>query len=44
MFDPGGESDITARLQQPYLEEALGQKVVITYKVGGGGAVGCQSW
>jgi tripartite-type tricarboxylate transporter receptor subunit TctC len=39
-FDPGGESDITARLQQPYLEEALGQKVVITYKVGGGGAVG----
>lgn len=39
-FDPGGESDITARLQQPYLEAVLGQKVVITYKVGGGGALG----
>lgn len=39
-FDPGGESDITARLQHKYLEEALGQKVVITYKIGGGGAVG----
>ncbi len=39
-FDPGGESDITARFQQKYLEEALGQKIVITYKVGGGGAVG----
>jgi len=39
-FDPGGESDITARLQQKYLEDALKAKVVITYKVGGGGAVG----
>ena len=39
-FDPGGESDITARLQQKYLEEVLKAKVVITYKVGGGGAVG----
>ncbi len=39
-FDPGGESDITARLQQKYLEDVLKTKVVITYKVGGGGAVG----
>ncbi|MCR4402865.1 MAG: tripartite tricarboxylate transporter substrate binding protein [Firmicutes bacterium] len=39
-FDPGGESDITARLQQPFLEQVLGVKVVISYKTGGGGAVG----
>lgn len=39
-FAPGGESDITARLQQPYFEEITGQKLIITYKEGGGGAVG----
>ena len=39
-FNPGGESDIFARAQQPLLEKFLGQKVVISYKVGGGGAVG----
>lgn len=39
-FNPGGESDITARAQQKPLEEALGVNVVIQYKVGGGGAVG----
>ncbi|HEX2922717.1 MAG TPA: tripartite tricarboxylate transporter substrate binding protein [Chloroflexota bacterium] len=39
-FDPGGQSDREARRQQPYLEKALGQKVVIDYKVGGGGAMG----
>jgi len=39
-FDPGGESDITARIQQPYLEKVLGVPVVITYKPGGGGATG----
>lgn len=39
-FDPGGESDITARLQQQPLEEALGQSVSISYKPGGGGALG----
>lgn len=39
-FDPGGQSDREARRQQPYLEKALGQKVVIDYKVGGGGALG----
>ncbi|MFA5027866.1 MAG: tripartite tricarboxylate transporter substrate binding protein [Candidatus Methylomirabilota bacterium] len=40
VWDPGGQSDRTARLQQPLLEKALGQKIVIDYKVGGGGAVG----
>ncbi len=39
-FDPGGQSDREARRQQPLLEKSLGQKVVIDYKVGGGGAVG----
>lgn len=29
-FDPGGESDITARIQQPYLEKILGVPIVIT--------------
>lgn len=39
-FNPGGESDIFARAQQPLLEKILGQKVIISYKIGGGGAVG----
>lgn len=39
-FDPGGQSDVEARRQQPYLEESLGQDVVIQYKPGGGGSVG----
>ncbi|MCD5325243.1 MULTISPECIES: tripartite tricarboxylate transporter substrate binding protein [Pontibacillus] len=39
-FNPGGQSDIEARRQQPMLEEILDQKVVITYKDGGGGAIG----
>lgn len=39
-FDPGGESDITARLQQKPLEEQLGQGVTISYKPGAGGALG----
>lgn len=38
-FSPGGESDITARLQQKYLEEDLKVKILITYKTGGGGSV-----
>ena len=38
-FNPGGESDITARLQEPLLEEALGVAVNVTHKPGGGGAV-----
>ncbi|GAB3437924.1 tripartite tricarboxylate transporter substrate binding protein [Streptomonospora sediminis] len=39
-FDPGGESDITARLQQQPLEDALGVSVVVNNRPGGGGAVG----
>ena len=39
-FDPGGQSDRVARMQQPHLEKILGQKVVLEYKVGGGGALG----
>jgi tripartite-type tricarboxylate transporter receptor subunit TctC len=38
-FDPGGESDITARLQQEHLEDILGVRVTITNQAGGGGAV-----
>jgi len=39
-FDPGGQSDREARRQQPYLDKILGQKILIDYKVGGGGALG----
>jgi tripartite-type tricarboxylate transporter receptor subunit TctC len=39
-FNPGGESDIFARAQQPLLEKELGQSVLISYKIGGGGSVG----
>lgn len=39
-FDAGGESDITARLQQAPLQEALGVDISITNKPGGGGALG----
>lgn len=39
-FNPGGESDIYARAQQPLMESILGQKVIVSYKIGGGGAVG----
>lgn len=39
-FDPGGQSDLEARRQQPLLEKMLGVPVVITYKTGGGGSVG----
>ena len=38
-FNPGGESDITARLQEPELEKYLGVAVNVTHKPGGGGAV-----
>ncbi|MDH3237274.1 MAG: tripartite tricarboxylate transporter substrate binding protein [Deltaproteobacteria bacterium] len=38
-FNPGGESDITARLQEPLLEEVLGVAVNVNHKPGGGGAV-----
>lgn len=39
-FNPGGQSDVEARRQQPYLEKMLGVSVQIQYKVGGGGSVG----
>ncbi|MBL3552216.1 tripartite tricarboxylate transporter substrate binding protein [Rhodovulum sulfidophilum] len=39
-FGPGGESDITARLQQPYFEKLYGEQMIVSYKPGGGGAVG----
>jgi tripartite-type tricarboxylate transporter receptor subunit TctC len=38
-FNPGGQSDVEARLQQPYLEKILGVPVVITYMPGAGGAL-----
>jgi tripartite-type tricarboxylate transporter receptor subunit TctC len=40
-FNPGGESDISARLQQPHMQEITGQDVVIQYQPGAGGA---QAW
>ena len=39
-FGPGGESDITARHQQSFFKGKFGQELVISYKPGGGGAVG----
>ena len=39
-FNPGGQSDVTARVQQKELAEALGVPIVMQYKVGAGGAVG----
>lgn len=38
-FNPGGASDLTARIQQKALEKNLGQDVNIVYKAGGGGAI-----
>jgi len=39
-FGPGGESDVTARLQEPHLEKLLGVPVNVTHRPGGGGGVG----
>ncbi len=39
-FDAGGESDITARLQQQPLQDVLGTDVTVSYQPGGGGALG----
>lgn len=39
-FDPGGQSDRGAKIYKAALSSALGQKVVIDYRVGRGGAVG----
>ena len=38
-FNPGGESDITARFQEGPLKKHFGQDIVIAYKIGGGGAL-----
>ena len=37
-FGPGGESDISARLQEPYFKKYTGKSVAIQYKPGAGGA------
>jgi len=39
-FGPGGESDISARLQEPVFKQLTGQSVAIQYKPGAGGAAG----
>ncbi len=39
-FNPGGESDITARIQEQPLKQFYKEGVVINYKIGGGGSVG----
>jgi tripartite-type tricarboxylate transporter receptor subunit TctC len=39
-FSPGGESDITARLQRDYFKQKFGHDLIITYKPGRGGADG----
>ena len=39
-FGPGGESDITARHQAPFFKKLFGEDLIISYKPGGGGAVG----
>ncbi|MEM1164069.1 MAG: tripartite tricarboxylate transporter substrate binding protein [Pseudomonadota bacterium] len=39
-FGPGGESDITARFQQPFFQDLFGEQLVVSYQPGGGGAVG----
>jgi tripartite-type tricarboxylate transporter receptor subunit TctC len=40
-FNPGGESDISARLQQPFFEKITGHEAVIQYQPGAGGS---QAW
>ncbi|MGF1619438.1 MAG: tripartite tricarboxylate transporter substrate binding protein [Rhodomicrobiaceae bacterium] len=40
-FSPGGESDITARLQQPFFKEKFAEDLNISYMPGRGGAT---SW
>lgn len=38
-FNPGGQSDVMAQYQKPYLEEALGVDVIIRHQPGAGGAL-----
>lgn len=37
-FGPGGESDVSARLQEPFFKKYTGQSVANQYKAGAGGA------
>src|SRR5688572_22083041 len=37
---PGGALDVVARITQPRMQEALGQQLVIDYRVAAGGVVG----
>jgi len=39
-FGPGGESDVAARLQEPYFKKYGGENLAIQYKPGAGGAAG----
>ena len=39
-FGPGGESDVSARLQEPVFKRLTGQSLAIQYKAGAGGAAG----
>lgn len=38
-FNPGGQSDVEARLQQPFLEKILGVPIVVNYMPGAGGGL-----
>ncbi|HSK40713.1 MAG TPA: tripartite tricarboxylate transporter substrate binding protein, partial [Arenibaculum sp.] len=40
-FNPGGESDIAARMQQSLFNELTGQQLIVKYQAGAGGA---QAW
>ena len=42
-FGPGGESDVTARMQQPYYKNIYNDDITVQYKPGGGGSVGWSS-
>lgn len=42
-FGPGGESDVTARMQQSYYKNIYNDDIVVQYKPGGGGGVGWAS-
>ena len=43
-FNPGGESDITARIQEQALKKNLGVDVAIQYKIGGGEPSAGRNW
>jgi tripartite-type tricarboxylate transporter receptor subunit TctC len=38
-FNAGGQSDVEARMQQPYLEKILGVPIIVNYVPGAGGAL-----